>query len=459
MFDVGLRANGTGLPFQRQLPFFNWFYPFDVEAARMPKTLAAYAEIDWSSIRRRAAYFHVPFCETICSFCPFVRGHYAADQDVEDYLQALLYELRLKRPFVGRLSVDSIFIGGGTPSVLTPRQIKRLGDAIHLYLDTSKTQEFAVEVEVKSVTQEKLSALKGIGVNRISFGVQTFSREHRKALRLDAEIAQITRVAEWSNALFPYTNVDIIHGIAGQEVEDAIRDADAAINLRTTSIDFYPLNNLAAQPSMHKAFREAGLAPLTAAQRLEQRQAIARHMLSKGYARISGYSYARRRGASERLVQRSPNFLYHDILYGHHDDAVVGYGAAALTQVPGYNFYNTVGRREYISSVLGRRALPASAYDVGASPEKAIVTFPYRGVLARSRVPWKAVPDATLSALGELVRAGLVVETRNSFEVTESGWLFYVNLMYFMMPPAGKDWISQRIATRMVGRDCEKTEL
>lgn len=460
MFDVALRPAGEGPPFGRQLPVFNWFYPFDVERDREPQALAALAAQDWSAVTRRAAYLHVPFCETICSFCPFTRGRFQGDAILARYLRALTREMQLKRPYLGRLAVDSIFIGGGTPSVLLPQQIEELGEAIHLYLDTRAVQEFAVEVEVKSVTREKLLAMRRIGVNRLSVGAQTFSEAHRRAFHLDATVEQVRRVVGWANEIFPYTNVDMIYGIAGQDASDVIADAETVVSLATTTVDFYPLNNVAAQARMHDALREEGFARLSAVQRMAQRRLIADFMLGQQYARINGYSYARKGRPSSGIIQHSPRFLYHDILYGHHDDGVIGYGASAITQLPGLNLYNDAARADYAKVLLERDTLPSVAYRVSDGGGKGVVTFPYRGVLLKERVPWESVPRETRRALEQLVQSGLAEEHADRYQVTELGWLYYVNMMYFLMPVPGKQWISERIALRLAeGHECENTEL
>ncbi len=211
---------------------------------------------------------------------------------------------------------------------------------------------------------------------------------------------------------------------------------------------------------MHRFLGVQGFGRLNAIQRLEQRQQIALHMISRDYSKISGYSYARRNGQTRGALQLSPRFLYHDILYGYHDDAVLGYGAAAVTQLPGFNFFNTGDRRNYVSRVFAGNTLPLAAYQTDRSPEKGVVTFPYRGFLEKSRTPWGLVPRETLEALDQLVDAGLVSENSSAYEVTETGWLFYVNLMYFLMPSAGRQWISDRISSRMAaGHQCEDTRL
>jgi len=402
---------------------------------------------------------HVPFCETICSFCPFTRGRYKAEQDINDYVEALLREIELKRNLLGRTKVDVVFVGGGTPSLLSSLQIEALGHALHTHLDTTKLIEFTFELEVKSVTRQKLESMQRIGVNRVSFGAQTFSALHRRLFSLDATVQQIRDAAEMLTEMFPYTNVDMIYGMAGQTAEDLFGDISEALRLRTTTVDFYPLNNLAAQVRMHKMVRKAGLRHLSAARRIQYRRDIDEYLRAQGYSPINGYSYSRSDGPNRRTIQHHPKFQYHDIIYGYHDDAVLGYGACAITKVPGYNVYNHADRAEYISRVrVG--TLPWEGFEVGNCPEKGVVTFPYRGTLEKSRIPWESIPSETCAAFEEALAAGLIIDGDETYDLTPQGWLFYVNLMYYLMPTKSKRWISDRIAAQTSnGHECERTVL
>lgn len=113
-----------------------------------------------------------------------------------------------------------------------------------------------MECEVKSVTLEKLQAFQQIGVNRISFGVQTFHPVYRELFTMTATIDQIRRVAEWVNERFPSTNVDMICGMAGQMLDDLLTDVDQVNALGMTTVDYYTLNNVASQPRLHRAFAQ-----------------------------------------------------------------------------------------------------------------------------------------------------------------------------------------------------------
>jgi anaerobilin synthase len=459
MFDLKLIPQHGSFSFNRQLPIFNWYYPFDLHPAYEQNPVLPFLELERHPTRRCAVYLHVPFCDTICSFCPFTRGKYDREQDIQNYVEALIREIEIKRTLVGRIAVDAIFVGGGTPSVLSPAQIELLGNAIETNLDTRNLVEFTFELEVKSVTREKLEAMRRIGANRTSFGAQTFSAQHRELFSLDATLGQIRETAQMANEMFDYTNIDMIYGMAGQSPEDLNHDINEALSLKTTTIDFYPLNNLSAQVRLHRNVHDSGLQHLSASQRIQYRRIIDQRLRERDYCAINGYSYAKTNGSSRALIQHHPKFQYHDIIYGYHDDAMVGYGSSAWTQVPGYNVYNHPDRAEYISRV-NAGTLPWEAREAGDCTEKGVVTFPYRGVLEKSRIPWNRVPSQTLAALEEVVQAGLIIDANDNYEVTDQGWLFYVNLMYYLMPAQGKRWISDKISSQVAsGRQCEETNL
>jgi oxygen-independent coproporphyrinogen-3 oxidase len=297
-----------------------------------------------------------------------------------------------------------------------------------------------------------MEAFRAIGVNRLSFGVQTFSPERRRAFNLDATIAQIEETAKWANRIFDYVNIDIIFGQPGQDLSQILSDAQKAIDLDTTTIDFYTLNNLAAQPRMHDLFREIGYTVPNARERINQRREIAYFMLSKGYNRINGYSYARRNSGETALIQNEPQFLYHDILYGFSSDAIIGYGASAHSQLPEFGIYNTAERNLYIRYITERNILPFAIGKIVENTEKGIVTFPYRGFIGHTEFRKEKPSERTLRIMKQFEMAKLIEKTKNGFVVTESGWLYYVNMMYHLMPTEARKWISDTIRKKAGSR-------
>ena len=149
--DLRILHDQPLVKFDRQLPIFNWPYPFDREEDQLEDRLQPYLNPRRTAVARRAAYIHVPFCETICNFCPFQKEKYRSNDEINEYVSALIAEMDMKRAFLGRCTVDAIFVGGGTPSILNPRQLELLGDAISRNFDTRSLREFTFEVEVKRV--------------------------------------------------------------------------------------------------------------------------------------------------------------------------------------------------------------------------------------------------------------------------------------------------------------------
>jgi len=265
------------------------------------------------------------------------------------------------------------------------------------------------------------------------------------------------------NETFAYTNTDLLYGFAGELLHEFIADLEEAIILQTTTLDVYPINNLAGSPAMHRALSEANLEFLDAECRMNFRfEALAR-LRSHGYNPISGYGFAaadRRRSPDDDPVQHSPKFLYHDLLYGYHDDEILGYGASATSQFQGFNLHNYRDRKAYVAELLGNRSLPQITFGGIRAPERGIVTFPLRGQLDTKRIPWQQAPEETLAALASSIEGGLVVDEGAGFRLTEAGWVFYVNLMYYLMPTPGRRWLSRFIADQeRQGRRCGNTYL
>ncbi len=459
MFEIELLPDRELFKFNRQLPFFNWYYPFDTDKDKLPNPYMPLLAWESLSIRRLAIYIHIPFCDTVCSFCPFTRGPFKSDSEIDEYVSALQIEMETKRRFLRNIQVEAIFIGGGSPSVLTPEHIEAIGRSIRSLCDVAEVKEFTMEVEAKSVTREKLEAMRSIGVNRVSFGVQTFTERYRSMFALTASLDQVRSVASMINELFEYTNIDMIYGMAGQTQDELIHDALSALGLKTTTIDFYPLNNLASQRVLYSNFRSHGLAHLPATVRLEYRRYLDSLLQLHGAVRISGYSYWNTNSGNHSGLER-PLFLYHDLVYGYHDDAVIGFGSSALSQIPGYNMYNASSRQGYVTSMNSGRGPGFSAFQIPQSPERGMVGFPYRGSLDTTRVPLTELPEDTLMAFERLLDAQLITGTAPNYALSDLGWMFYVNCMYLLMPMRGKQWISDRIVARLDHQhECEPTEL
>lgn len=465
LFDLRVNDAQTLLKFDQQLPIYNWYYPFPEEDNRPIEMDQALSQVKRSD-GRRALYFHIPFCDTICTFCPFYRSaRHNKHELIDRYVDAIVREVELKSQFDGisKVPVDVISFGGGTPSVLSIEQIQRIGEAIHKHFDLSNLIEWTFECEVKSVTREKLEALKAIGVTRISFGVQTLNPKYRKLFNLTSTLEQVENTAKWATELFDYVNIDIIYGMAGQSLDELIEDVEKAMKLNTTTIDLYPLNNMAASLALHQMAAKEGLEPVSHATKVSFRIFMDEYMRAKGYVPVTGFTYAKaREGLNEYLVidETFPAFHYHDAVFGYDEDQVIAYGASGFSQASGVNVYNVQDTELYIDVLLNEGILPAAAYENLECPEKGIVYFPYRGTLIKNKIKWDLIPEETRLAFEESLAKGLVEDAGDVYRVTRSGWLFYVNYIYFLMPQAARQQLSGYIANKIKeGRPEDHTRL
>lgn len=442
----------TLLKFDQQLPVYNWFYPFEDLGQEMAEPFSVFPRIQ-TRPRQYALYFHVPFCETICSFCPFVRGEFDSEDELDRYVRAVLREIEYKHEHLALTAtpVDCIFFGGGTPSVLRAEHFYALGEALHRSFDLSQLKEFTIECEVKSVTLEKLKAFKEIGVNRISFGVQTLNPLYRELFTMTATVEQIRQVAAWVNERFPFTNVDLIYGMAGQSLDDLLLDLDRVNELGMTTVDYYPLNNAVTQLRLHRAFAQRGLKPLSPNTKISYRMFLNEYLRAQGYVPHNGYSFMRSQapvGAPRLVVDRNgPTFLYHEILNGFADCYVDAYGAGALSAFDSYVVRNIPNREQYMARLLGDDQRPwFTAFSDLNSSSKGVIYFPYVGVLDKSRVDWEKVYPETRATFEASLACGLATDCGDTYQVTEAGWLFYVNYTYALMSHKEQKMLADIIA-------------
>jgi oxygen-independent coproporphyrinogen-3 oxidase len=184
-------------------------------------------------------YIHIPFCRSRCSYCDFATGLYQSEL-AEAYVRALAQEIR-STTYAGH-SVDTVYFGGGTPSLLAPAQLEHLLIALHERFVIDRASEITLEINPGCAPVEKLREFRRLGINRASFGAQTFD---------DAELAKLGRSHTSADALRTFddlrncgfTNVsfDLIAGLPGQTLAGWRQNIDQALTLGPEHLSFYLL--------------------------------------------------------------------------------------------------------------------------------------------------------------------------------------------------------------------------
>jgi len=188
-----------------------------------------------------SVYLHIPFCKSRCSYCDFATDVYRDGDAVGRYVASLCSEIRNSKFEIQNLT-DTIYFGGGTPSLLTAEQVEKILREINLRFDVSPDAEITMEMNPATVDAEKLHAYKSLRINRASFGVQTFNDRDLKSLARghDANDARETfrllRETGFDNVSF-----DLIAGLPDQTMDDWQRNLDEAIAMSPEHTSLYLL--------------------------------------------------------------------------------------------------------------------------------------------------------------------------------------------------------------------------
>ena len=187
-------------------------------------------------------YIHIPFCKSRCSYCDFATDVYRSSEAVERYVRALCREISSIRDELRTLSADTIYFGGGTPSLLTPDQLERTLSILRARFEISSDAEITMEMNPATVSAQTLTGYRELGVNRASFGVQTFNDRDLKLLARghDANDARAT-FGLLRDAGFDNISFDLIAGLPGQTMEDWRRNLEEAVSMSPEHLSLYLL--------------------------------------------------------------------------------------------------------------------------------------------------------------------------------------------------------------------------
>lgn len=203
-------------------------------------------------------YIHIPFCRSRCSYCDFATGLYQTEI-AERYVRALVAEIDASA--VAGARVDTIYFGGGTPSLLDPSQLDRILSVVHNRFNVDTASEITLEINPGSITPEKLHDFRALGINRASFGAQTFNdRELAKLGRSHTADDARRTFADLRATGFDNISFDLIAGLPGQTLAGWERNVTEALELQPEHLSFYLLEVHSGTPLAQHI--ERGLQPV-----------------------------------------------------------------------------------------------------------------------------------------------------------------------------------------------------
>ena len=208
-----------------------------------------------TSLPPLALYIHFPWCEKKCPYCDF-NSHQIREGvgkngfDEKRYINALIADLETELPNIWGRQVHTIFIGGGTPSLISPAGMDNLLSAIRARLNLDPAAEITMEANPGSIEAGKFAAYAKCGINRVSIGVQSFQDEQLKALGRIHTSTEATRAIEIALQHFPAVNLDLMYGLPNQTLAAAKNDIDTALSFQTPHLSLY---NLTLEPNTYFA--------------------------------------------------------------------------------------------------------------------------------------------------------------------------------------------------------------
>ncbi|QTN47438.1 radical SAM family heme chaperone HemW [Ectopseudomonas mendocina] len=189
-----------------------------------------------------ALYIHIPWCVRKCPYCDFNSHAAGPTLPEEEYVDALLADLDIDLQHVHGRPLTSIFFGGGTPSLFSDRALGRLLEGVEQRVGFAPDIEITLEANPGTFEQAKFKGYRSLGINRLSIGVQSFQEAKLKALGRIHDGSEAIRAADMARAAgFDNFNLDLMHGLPEQSIEDALFDLRTAISQGPTHLSWYQL--------------------------------------------------------------------------------------------------------------------------------------------------------------------------------------------------------------------------
>lgn len=289
-------------------------------------------------------YVHIPFCVKKCSYCDFLS--FPQGEEVKrKYVDKLLEEIRLVSGGYGERRVSSVFVGGGTPSVLPGAWIEEIFAYLRKYFNIEETAEISLEANPGTISEEKLGAYRRAGINRLSLGLQSSSDRELKALgriHTYGEFLESFRLARAAG--FRNINVDLMCALPGQTVEGFMKTLEKTADLNPEHISAYSLIVEEGTPfyEIYGEGRGTGLLP----DEEEERQMYHKtreFLSSRGYERYEISNYAKKGRECRHNVGYWTGVPY------------LGLGLGASSYVNGRRFRNESDLEKYLNETPGKR--------------------------------------------------------------------------------------------------------
>jgi len=362
-------------------------------------------------------YLHVPFCLSKCSYCTFFSFSKKDDKYYDDYLLLLKNEIALLKDFFQGISFYSVYIGGGTPSILEVEQINELFKLIKGNFDLTDCQQIIFEASPRTLTPDKLRVLKENNVDRLTIGIQTTDKEILKKTDRVQTLGMIEEVIKETKKFgIEFINLDIMAGLPGQSVESFLKTLKYVVRLKPQKISVSPF-----RPTQMTRFAQQG-------NKLSKKDIFNRQVMYDLSQKFVPKFNKRYEGAAN--IQ----FKFYEIREDY--SSILGLGCGAISHAAGYLEYTNKDIKSYHDNLIKKQLPEIIGYKLSKKEEMHhYVTNNLGGGVSKKKIKevYGFEPDKIFAAeFKDLVKKNLIKNDEQAFELIDRAKQdFNTNRIYF----------------------------
>lgn len=388
--------------------------------------------------RDLSLYFHIPFCETLCWYCGCTTVITLNHGQGTTYLNYLEKEVaQMSTLLNSRRKVVQLAFGGGSPTFLNPDEIRRLGDIIHRHFTFADGYEAGVEIDPRRLTRDHIAALREIGFNRASLGVQDFDAKVQEAVHRIQPQAMTEQVLGWVRELgFTSVNFDLIYGLPHQTVESFNRTLDIVLSLQPDRLAVFSYAHVPWVKPAQKIL-EQKILPSPEVKLELLKMVIERLTENNRYVYIGMDHFAR--PADELAVAQSRKQLQRNF-QGYSTRAgadIYAFGMSSISQIPEAYWQNEKDLVKYYAALDAGQVPLTRGYLVSDEDKlrretimrvMCDLSLDYAAMSQRLGLDFRSHFEREIESLGDFESDGLVRRSATGIEVTDTGRLFIRNI-------------------------------
>ncbi len=388
--------------------------------------------------RDLSLYFHIPFCETLCWYCgctTVITLNHGQGTTYLDYLEKEVAQMStLLNP---RRKVVQLHWGGGSPTFLQPDEIRRLGEIIHRHFTFADSFEAGVEVDPRRLNRDHIVALREVGFNRASLGVQDFDPKVQEAVHRIQPREMTEQVLGWVRELgFSSVNFDLIYGLPHQTVESFNRTLDIVLSLEPDRLAVFSYAHVPWVKPAQKILEHKVLP--TPEVKLDLLKSVIERLTEGGRYIYIGMDHFARPGDELAVAQSRKQLQRNFQGYSTHGGAdIYGFGMSSISQIPDAYWQNEKELPQYYAPLDAGQVPLARGYlvtDEDKIRRETIMrvmcdlSLDYAAMSQRLGMNFASHFERELESLSGFEADGLVRRSPTGMEVTDTGRLFIRNI-------------------------------